>query len=82
MGKLSFLKAIPFFSLANLAKSDLNPFVTLKDFWATIIQMSMQRSGRAFLLHARGLQIDPPCGHKIFLSLFHHFGCFKGSNPD
>ena len=32
MGKLSFLKAIPFFSLANLAKLDLHPFVTLKDF--------------------------------------------------
>ena len=32
-------------------------------------------------MHARGLKIDPPCGHKIFLSLFHHFGGFKGSNP-
>ena len=42
MGKLSFLKAIPFFSLANLAKLDLNPFVTVKDL-VTIIQMHCKK---------------------------------------
>ena len=75
---LKFANSYIFLKVQFKVKERINTYYV---FFASFFRMLQQLSGRTFVLHARGPQIEPPSCQKSFLNFFISFGTFQGSNP-